>query len=76
VLAPSLQHQAVFWLQGSFNEPHVILLGQRPQSKHGAHDRSRFHTDEHGGVETAGNRNAIFRDHIQFHRMLIEPFAS
>src|SRR5215831_8834921 len=72
VVAPGLQDEAIFRFQGSFDEPHVILLREWPQSDDSTHDRGGLHAHEHGGVNAAGNRDAITGYHIEFHTVLID----
>ena len=73
VLTAGLEDQPIFWLYHAFHQAHVILLSEGPQGDDGTHDRSRLHTHQDSGMNAAGNWDAIFGDHVEFHAMFIAP---
>src|SRR5258708_19601446 len=78
MLTPCLEDQPIFRLEHAFHQTHVILLSEWTQGDDGTHDRSGLDTHEYSGMNAAGNWDAILRDYVEFHGMLIDlgPLAS
>src|SRR6266700_392543 len=68
--------QVIFPFHKNFHQAHIVFFLQWPQSQDRAKDGCRFDTDEHRCMHTARHCCPIRSDHVQVHRMFIEPSVS